>query len=70
MSPITKEIMDMVDMLPKEERLLAYELIKRLILAWDNDFTKLTPQERKRLDKSIYDFQNDDTVCHNDIDWN
>lgn len=32
-------------MLPAEERSLAYELIKRLVLAWDPDYVKLTEEE-------------------------
>lgn len=70
MSPVTKEIMDMVDMLPEQEQLLACELIKRMVLAWDSDFTKLTPAERKRLDDSFSEYERGETVSHEAIDWN
>ncbi len=43
MAQVSKQIGEMVDMLPMEEQLLAFELIKRMVLAWDNDFTKLIP---------------------------
>lgn len=69
MSPISKEIIDMVDMLPEQEQFLACELIKRMVLAWDSDFTKLTPAERQRLDQGIEDYDNGNTVTHNEIDW-
>jgi len=65
-----KEISELVDILPDNEQVLAYELIKRMVLAWDSDFTKLTPAERKRLDEAEYDFSVGSTVNHNDIDWN
>ena len=65
-----KEISTLVDLLPDNEQVLAYELIKRMVLAWDSDFTKLTPAERKRLDEAEHDFSVGDTVNHNDIDWN
>ena len=37
----------MIDMLPDSDQHLAYELIKKLVLAWDPDFTKLTTEEAK-----------------------
>ncbi len=60
----------MVDMLPEQEQALACELIKRMVLAWDSDFTKLTPAERKRLDESIKDYDNGETVSRDSVDWN
>ena len=66
----SKEISALVDLLPDNEQVLAYEFIKRMVLAWDSDFTKLTPAERKRLEEAEQDFINGDTVNHNDIDWN
>ena len=65
-----KEISTLVDLLPDSEQVLAYELIKRMVLAWDSDFTKLTPAERTRLDEAEHDFSVGNTVNHNDIDWN
>ena len=59
----------MVELLPEYEQDLAYELVKRIVLAWDSDFTKLTPVERKRLEDAEKDFINGETVNHNDIDW-
>lgn len=32
MSPVAKQIIDMVDMLPEQEQELAFELIKRMVL--------------------------------------
>lgn len=42
----------MVDMLPAEDQRLAYELVKKLVLAWDPDFTKVTTGERERIDQA------------------
>ena len=49
MSPIAKQISDIIDMLPEQEQSLAYEVLKRIMLAWDPDFTKVTPAEAKAL---------------------
>ncbi len=40
--PVAKQIIEMIDMLPEQEQKLAFEFIKRMVLAWDCDFTKLT----------------------------
>ena len=65
-----KEISTMVDLLPNNEQNLACELIKRMVLVCDSDFTKLTHIERKRLEEAENDFNVGNTVSHNDIDWN
>lgn len=49
---IAQEIAYMVDMLPAEDQRLAYALVKKLVLAWDPDFTKVTPGERERIDRA------------------
>lgn len=49
MSTQIQKITQMLDMLPEQEQNLAVELLKRLILAWDNDYTKLTPKEEQEL---------------------
>ncbi len=42
MSTVAQQIVEMIDMLPEQEQLLALELVKRMVLAWDGDFTKIT----------------------------
>lgn len=69
MAEIAKQIVEMVDMLPEQEQLLAFELIKRLVLAWDSDFTKLTPSEREALEKADIEFINNEIIKHDDV-WN
>ena len=39
-------------MLPESDQQLAYELVKKLVLAWDPDFTKVTEQERKDIENA------------------
>ena len=50
MSETIKQTITMLEMLPDQEQSLALEIVKRLVLAWDPDFTKLTPEERRRLE--------------------
>ncbi len=66
MSDKTMQIAHMIDMLPEADKNLAYELIKKLVLAWDPDYTKLTPEERKQLEASEADTE---VFSMDDIDW-
>lgn len=59
----------MVDILPESDQMLAYEVIKKLVLAWDPDFTKVTPEEAKYLEEAERNFENGDTVSHDEINW-
>ena len=63
---IAQEISQMVTILPESEQNMIYEMVKRFVLAWDPDYTKLTPQEAKELEEAKYG----EYISANDIDWN
>ena len=69
MSELAQKTTDMLDMLPVEEQHLAYEMLKRIILAWDPDFTKLTPAEREALEAAEAEIEKGETVVDSEIDW-
>ena len=58
----------MIDMLPEHEQRLVFEIIKRMVLAWDRDFTKLTPVEKERLMRAQKEIERGETVDHSEID--
>ena len=64
-----QEFLMMYNTLPETEQGLAYELLRRLVLAWDPDFTKITPSERADLEESERDLQEGRTVRMEDMDW-
>ena len=66
MNAIVKQAMELLEVLPENDQVFALEFIKKLVLAWDPDFTKLTPSEREELENAIAD---PETVSHNSIDW-
>lgn len=66
MSTATKEVIDLMEILPESEQNFALEFIKKLVLAWDPDYTKLTPSERESLEEALADTE---TVSHDEIDW-
>ena len=52
MTKTIEQTVSMLEMLPAQEQNFALEFVKRLVLAWDPDYTKLTPSERKKLEKA------------------
>jgi len=44
---------------------IKYEILRRLILAWNPDYTKLTDFERKSLEEA----ENGEYIDEDDIDW-
>ena len=65
MSNIAMDTAKLIDMLPEQDQAFAYEYVKKLILAWDPDFTKLTPEEAAKLK----DAEESGFVAEQDIDW-
>ena len=65
MTAITKEIVSMIDMLPYKEQEFACELMKKLVLAWDSDFTKLTKKEAEELEDAL----KGEYFSEDEIDW-
>ncbi len=66
MSAQVKEIVEMLEMLPEQEQNLAFEMIKRIVLAWDSDYTKLTTKEAQELEEA----KNSGFIDDSEIDWN
>jgi hypothetical protein len=65
MSTQVQRIAEMLEMLPEQEQNLALEFMKRIVLAWDPDFTKLTPAEAAGLKEA----ENDEYIDESNIDW-
>ncbi|MCM1335945.1 MAG: hypothetical protein NC084_02385 [Bacteroides sp.] len=43
------------------------ELIKRVVLAWDSDFTKVTAEERRRMERAEDELKNGETYSHDEV---
>ena len=69
MAPIAQQIADMVDMLPEKDQALAFELVKKLVLAWDRDFSKVTPAEKAEIDKAAAELEAGDYVTDQAVNW-
>ena len=60
----------MVDMLPEQDQALALELVKKLVLAWDPDYTKMTPAEKLQVDKAAAEMEAGEYITDSAINWN
>ena len=69
MSTATKQAIDLMELLPESEQNFALEFIKKLFIAWDPDFTKVTPTERAELERAQREIENGETVSHDAINW-
>ena len=65
MSNMAIDAARMMDMLPDEDKTFANEFNKKLVTAWDPDFTKVTPEEAQRIKAA----EESGFVVDSDIDW-
>lgn len=65
MSEIAMNAARMLSLLPEEDQSFALEFIKKMVLAWDPDFTKVTPDEAARISSA----ENSGFVSEDEIDW-
>jgi len=68
MSPKAQQITEMIDMLPEEDQIFAVMFIRKLVLAWDPDFTKQTPVEAERLREAIRSMDSGEYYTMNDVE--
>ena len=64
---ILSQTTELLAILPEEDISLVNDLVKRLIKAWDPDFTKLTPNEKKILEESDMEMKNGTYFTDEDI---
>ena len=69
MTQIVRESVKMLEMLPESEQEFASQFIKRLVLAWDPDFTKLACEERERLEAAEKRMDSGEYIKDSEIEW-
>ena len=65
MSDIAADAAKMIDMLPVSDQKFAYEFVKKLVLAWDPDFSKVTPDEAEHIKRA----EQSGFISEDEIDW-
>ena len=69
MSDLAMKAASMLDILPTEEQRLAFEMMKRIVLALDIDYTKVTPAKAAVLEEAEAEIARGETISDEDIDW-
>lgn len=69
MSGAVKEATTLLEILPEKDQDFALEFIRKLVIAWDPDFTKVTPTERAELEEIEKDMKENGTIPHDAINW-
>ena len=65
MTKLVADTVKLMQMLPESDQMFAYEFMKKLVLAWDPDFTKLTKEEAERLKEA----ESSEFISIDEIDW-
>ncbi|MBQ8003526.1 MAG: hypothetical protein IJ299_00300 [Oscillospiraceae bacterium] len=65
MSNVAMEAARLIDMLPESDKNFAYEFIKKLVMAWDPDFTKTTQEEALAIESA----GKSGFIDESEIDW-
>lgn len=63
----TLQTAELLDILPDEDIAIVNALVKKLVIAWDPDFTKLTLRERELLEKTDFEMKNGDFISERDF---
>ena len=65
MSTLAMDTAKMIDMLPADDQRFAYEFVRKLVLAWDPDFSRVTPEEAQHIKAA----EESGFVAEGEIDW-
>ncbi len=65
MSEKVAEATRMLSMLPEQELDFACEMIRKILIAWDPDYVKVTPEEAAAIEHA----ENSGWTNAKDIDW-
>lgn len=58
MSNNTKQLISIYESLPSADQNIILELSKKLLLAYDADYTKVLPSEAAPIDEALQDYAN------------
>ena len=64
---ITLQTAKLLDILPDEDISIVNALIKKLVIAWDPNFTKLTAREKELLEKTDEEMKKGEYISEKDF---
>ncbi len=70
MSDNAKQLINLFEILPENDQVMLLELTKKMLLAYDPDYTKLLPDEKEQLESALIDFKNGVNISNGEsINW-
>lgn len=70
MSNNTKQLINLFEILPEDDQEMLLQLTKKMLLAYDPDYTKLLPNEKEELESALLDFENNENISSGEsINW-
>jgi len=70
MSKNTKQLISIYELLPENDQDIILELSRKLLLAYDPDYTKVLPNEAKEIEDAVLDYENGVNIFDDSaIDW-
>lgn len=63
----TLQTAELLDILPDEDISIVNALVKKLVIAWDPNFTKVTAKAKELLDKSDEEMKNGEYISEEDF---
>jgi len=67
MSTSTKTLLNTIPYLPDADQVVIAEIVKRMLLAWDPDFTKVTAMEKVSIDEGMRQIEAGETVSMEEL---
>ena len=64
---ITLQTAELLDILSDEDIAIMNALVKKLVIAWDSEFTKLTAREKELLEKADEEMKNGEYISEEDF---
>lgn len=64
---ITQQTAELLDVLPDEDIFTVNKLVKKMVLAWDPDFTKVTAREKRILETADDEFSRGDYISEEEF---
>lgn len=67
MSPIKDKLLSSIDLLNEDDARLAYELVQRMLIPLDADYTLVTIDEEERIQKGLQELKRGDYITLDDF---
>ena len=64
---ITLQTAELLDILPDEDISIVNALVKKLVVAWDPNFTKVTAKEKVALEEADAEMKREEYISEEDV---